>query len=874
MDAYPKRYAFVSMDDDEPDKLRGSSKRKRARSSTSPRKRRSASRDGMSDIRHKSRLEYLSKREAEKKALFRKQVEEEQAELRSGMKLSRREKEDFARNLERLRLLEEADKLNDTREGYYIPDSKRKEDTLNERFIEKDEYGREKHVTEHERWEQEQAAKVRSQIRREERTNEKEYEYLLDETQWVQWRQAAKLAGNARTKEDAEKAALNAKINALEKEQISIQETRKSLPMYEHRIPLLEAIENFQVIIIVGETGSGKTTQLPQYLHEAGYTKDGMKVGCTQPRRVAAMSVAARVANEMGVRLGQQVGYSIRFEDQTSDKTVLKYMTDGMLLRELMTDPELSTYSAIMIDEAHERTIATDILLALLKDLARARPNLKLLISSATMDAQKFAAYFDDAPIYNVPGRRYPVDIHYTPAPEPNYLAAAVVTVFQIHISQGKGDILVFLTGQDEIEEAEQKIRLASKDLGNRIKELIICPIYANMPSDEQGRIFEPTPEGARKVVLATNIAETSLTIDGIVYVIDPGYVKENTFNPKIGMSSLTVVPCSRASANQRAGRAGRVGPGKCFRLYTKQIYMTEMDDSTAPEIQRTNLNGTVLQLAALGITDILNFDYMDPPPLETLKSTLESLYALQAINHEGRLTKLGRQMAEFPMDPAMAKAIISAGKEKCVDEVAKIVAMLGESSALFVRPKNKKKEADTARERFIVKDGGDMLTLLNIYDQWRDSDYAIWWCHDSYVQYKSLNRARSVYEQLMALAERVGVDEPSSSCGINNQRPIKRALTAGLFQNAARITRSGDSYRPFKKGGSSIIYVHPSSACFRNDPPVKSLIYSELVLTNKEYMRNCMPIQTEWLSELAPHHYKKEEMTKFEERKMPKAIR
>ena len=449
-----------------------------------------------------------------------------------------------------------------------------------------------------------------------------------------------------------------------------IEATRKALPVYEYRDDLLAAIEEHQVLIVEAETGSGKTTQLPQYLHEAGYTKNGMKVGCTQPRRVAAMSVAARVAEEMGVRLGQEVGYSIRFEDATSDKTVLKYMTDGMLLREFLTDPELSTYSALVIDEAHERTLSTDILFGLVKDIARFRPELRLLISSATLNAQKFAKYFDDAPIFRIPGRRYAVDLHYTAQPEANYIHAAVTTVFQIHTTQPKGDILVFLTGQDEIEAMEENLKETAHALGDKVAELIIAPIYANLPSDMQAKIFEPTPEGARKVVLATNIAETSITIDGVVYVIDPGFVKQNNYNPKTGMESLVVEPISRASAQQRSGRAGRVGPGKAFRLYTKWAFQNELLEDTIPEIQRTNLGNVVLMLKSLGINDLLNFDFLDPPPAETLIKALESLYALGALNHKGELTRLGRRMAEFPVDPMLSKAIIQSEQFHCTEEV------------------------------------------------------------------------------------------------------------------------------------------------------------------------------------------------------------
>ncbi|KAH6986258.1 P-loop containing nucleoside triphosphate hydrolase protein [Ilyonectria sp. MPI-CAGE-AT-0026] len=827
------------------------------------------------DIRERSRQEYLKKREAERLALLRKQVAEETSELRSGVRLSEMEKAEFAKNREILRLAEERLKIDDYRDGYMMPedyitekgklDSRKKEEALYKRYVEKDEFGQEKFVTEHEDWEREQTSKAKAQIQRAERVNE-DYDYVLDDAQYIQWNLDSRMAGEDQTMTKEQKF-LAAQIDAAEKKALSIQETRKSLPIYAYRDEFLAALETHQVLVIVGETGSGKTTQLPQYLHEAGYTKNGLKVGCTQPRRVAAMSVAARVADEVGVKVGNEVGYTIRFEDCTSDKTVLKYMTDGMLLREFMTEPDLAGYSALMIDEAHERTVHTDILLALVKDLSRERKDLKLLISSATMNAEKFAQYFDDAPIFNIPGRRYPVDIYYTPAPEANYLAAAITTTFQIHTTQGKGDILIFLTGQDEIEAAELEIAETAKKLGSRIKELVICPIYANLPSELQSKIFEPTPNGARKVVLATNIAETSLTIDGIVYVIDPGYVKENVYNPATGMSNLVVVPCSRASANQRSGRAGRVGPGKCFRLYTKFAYMNEMDESTTPEIQRTNLNGVVLQLKSLGINELLDFEFMDPPPTESLIGALNQLFALQALNHKGEMTKLGRQMAEFPTDPMLAKAVLAADKEKCVEEVLSIVSMLSESSALFFRPKDKKIHADSARNRFTVKDGGDHLTLLNVWNQWVDSDFSPVWARENFLQQRSLTRARDVRDQLAKLCERVEV--APSTCGASNLRPIKRAITAGFFPNAARLMRSGDSYRTVKN--NTTVWIHPSSVLMSIDPPEKMVVYFELVQTTKEYMRSVMPIEPVWLAELAPHFHKKKDVEEMEEKKMPK---
>jgi pre-mRNA-splicing factor ATP-dependent RNA helicase DHX16 len=396
---------------------------------------------------------------------------------------------------------------------------------------------------------------------------------------------------------------------------------------------------------------------------------------------------------------------------------------------------------------------------------------------------------------------------------------------------------------------------------------MIICPIYANLPTDLQAKIFEPTPAGARKVVLATNIAETSLTIDGIVYVIDPGFVKENVFNPRTGMESLIVTPCSRASAGQRAGRAGRVGPGKCFRLYTKQAYLNELDDNTTPEIQRTNLSSVILMLKSLGINDLIDFDFMDPPPTDTIVRAVEQLYALGALNNAGELTKIGRQMAEFPTDPMLAKAILAAEKYGCVSEVLSIIAMLGEASALFYRPKDKKIHADSARARFTNKDGGDMLSLLNIWTEWVDSDYSYVWARENFLQQRSLSRARDVRDQLARLCDRVEVD-PESSAGAQNIVPIQKAITAGFFPNAARLQKGGDSYRTVKNGQS--VYLHPSSVLMEINP--KWVIYYELVLTSKEYMRSNMPLKPEWLTEVAPHFYKKKDLESLGvDKKMPK---
>lgn len=823
----------------------------------------------MKALRLRSRQDYLKKRSAQEIVLLRKQVAEEEDEERNNPTLTQEEKEEFARHREALRLAEERENIDDYVDGYAMPsdyitekgkmDTKRKEEALYSRYVDRDEAGRERYVTEHEEWEREQLAKTKAQIVVPQRFEEKQYEYVFDEEQQIKWVTDATMKGGLGKMETQEERLAAQQLLAAERKAKTIEEKRKTLPVYEYRQIFLDAVKEHQVMVVVGETGSGKTTQLPQYLYEAGWCTDGKKVGCTQPRRVAAMSVAARVAEEVGVKLGNEVGYAIRFEDSTTEKTALKYMTDGMLLREFLTEPDLNGYSVLMIDEAHERTLHTDILFGLLKDIARGRPDLRLLISSATLDAQKFADFFDDAPILNIPGRTYDVEMNYSLQPEANYLSAAITTVFQIHLSQPMpGDILVFLTGQDEIEQAEQSLQETAKKLGSAAPELMICPIYASLPTDLQQKIFDVTPPKVRKVVLATNIAETSLTIDNIVYVIDPGYVKENRYTPATNMESLVAVPISRASANQRAGRAGRTGPGKAFRLYTKWAYYNDLPESTTPEIQRTNLCGVMLMLKSLGINDLVNFDFLDPPSPDMIIRSLEQLYALGALNDKGELTKIGRQMAEFPTDPMLAKAVLAADKLGCVEEVLSIIAMLGEASALFYRPKDKKLQADAARNRFTNKEGGDHLTYLNIWNQWVDSDFSFVWAKENFIQQRSLTRARDVRDQLAKLCDRVEVT--LSSCGSTNIEPIQKAITAGFFPNAARLNKDGSSYRTVKN--NLTVHLHPSGVLLESRP--KWVIYYELVLTSKEFMRSVMPLKPEWLTESAPHYYKGDEIEKL----------
>ncbi|WVQ62890.1 uncharacterized protein L199_001039 [Kwoniella botswanensis] len=641
---------------------------------------------------------------------------------------------------------------------------------------------------------------------------------------------------------------------------LSIQEQRKSLPIYKLRDQLVQAN---QILVVVGDTGSGKTTQMAQYLAEEGFLEHG-RLGCTQPRKVAAVSVAKRVSEEVGCRLGAEVGYTIRFEDMTSPETKIKYMTDGMLLRELLVDPDCSKYSVLMLDEAHERTIATDVLFGLLKKACKRRPDLKLICTSATLDAAKFATYFWGCPIFTIPGRTFPVETLYTKEPEPDYLEASLITILQIHLMEPAGDILLFLTGQEEIDTACEVLYERVKALGPQVPELIILPVYAALPSEMQSRIFEPPPPGARKVVIATNIAETSITIDGIYYVIDPGFAKQNAYDPKLGMDSLIVTPISQAQARQRSGRAGRTGPGKCYRLYTEIAYRNEMLPNPIPEIQRTNLASTILTLKAMGINDLINFDFMDPPPAATMLTALEQLYALGALDDEGLLTRIGRKMADFPLDPPLSKMLIKSVDYGCSEEALTIVAMLQAGGQVYYRPKDKQAQADAKKAKFHQPEG-DLLTLLAVYNGWKASKFSNPWCFENFIQTRAMKTAQDVRKQLIGIMDRYKHD--LVSCGTNYNR-VRMAICSGFFRNAAKKDPT-EGYKTLVEG--TPVSIHPSSALFQRPP--EWCVYYELVLTAKEYMHQVTVIEPKWLSEVAPTFFRVADQNKISKRKASEKI-
>lgn len=573
------------------------------------------------------------------------------------------------------------------------------------------------------------------------------------------------------------------------------------------------------------------------------------------------MSVAQRVADEMDVTLGEEVGYSIRFEDKTGPKTMLKYMTDGMLLREAMHDHDMSRYSCIILDEAHERTLSTDILMALLKQITMRRIDLKIIIMSATLDAQKFQRYFNEAPLLAVPGRTYPVEIFYTAAPEKDYVEAAIRTVLQIHASEGEGDILLFLTGEDEIEDACRRISLEADEQIREVEAgpLVVYPLYGTLPPQQQQRIFEPAPgplwkggRPGRKVIVSTNIAETSLTIDGIVYVVDPGFSKQKIYNPRIRVESLLVSPISRASAQQRAGRAGRTKPGKCFRLYTEQAFKKDLIEQTYPEILRSNLANTVLELKKLGVEDLVHFDLMDPPAPETMMRALEELNYLACLDDEGELTPMGSLASEFPLDPALAVMLISSPEFYCSNEILSITSLLSVPQ-IWVRPANNRRRADEMKGHFSHPDG-DHLTLLNAYHAFKGQDtmdpvHLKQWCHEHFLSFRHLSSADSVRAQLKRIMETHEIELVSTPFEDKSYYTnIRRALLAGFFMQVAMKESSGKVYRTIKD--DQAVLIHPSTVL---KTEFDWVLYNEFVLTSKQYVRNCTAIRPEWLLVCAP---------------------
>ncbi|GLD91542.1 hypothetical protein PINS_up000075 [Pythium insidiosum] len=642
-----------------------------------------------------------------------------------------------------------------------------------------------------------------------------------------------------------------------------IERTRQRLPIFAHRQRIVSAVAAHRVVILVGETGSGKTTQIPQYILEE---HDSARIAITQPRRVAAIAVAQRVCQEVNRdALGGTVGYSVRFDDMSSRDTKLRFMTDGMLMREAMLSPSLDRYSVIVLDEAHERTLQTDILFGVVKQALRKRSDLKVVVMSATLDVALFQKFFADSnpAVLQIPGRQFNVDVFYTAKSQPDYLDAALVTVLQIHLDEreSNGSILVFLTGQEDIETLETLLEEYARSLPADALKLEVCPIFAAMPREQQMKVFEPAPRGVRKVILATNIAETSITINGIRYVVDTGLVKQRSFVAKSGMEMLLTEPVSKAQAWQRTGRAGREAPGVCYRLFP-EVTFEKLAERAIPDIQRVSLEVVVLQLKTMGIDDVLGFDFIEKPKVGSLVKAMEKLYALGAFDDKGQLTERGRQMAGLPVEPMYAVMLLKSAELGCAEEALSVVSMLSVES-IFYSPRDKKEQAAQSRAKFVAYEG-DQITLLNIYNAYQQCSpkQRSKWCHDHFINGRAMTRVQSVRDQLRGYMERLEL--PLASC-LPDIDPLRKSIVAGFFLNTAMRSLAdsgltGGAKTAFKTmcGRSEIVKVHPSSCLFMRNPPPKWVVYNELVYTSKYYIRSVVIIEKEWLLELAPTFFKR----------------
>jgi pre-mRNA-splicing factor ATP-dependent RNA helicase DHX38/PRP16 len=523
-------------------------------------------------------------------------------------------------------------------------------------------------------------------------------------------------------------------------------------------------------------------------------------------------------------------------------------MTDGVLLRESLRSGDLDKYSCIIMDEAHERSLNTDVLFGILKKVCARRRDLKLIVTSATMDADKFSKFFGNVPTFKIPGRTFPVDVLYHKTPCEDYVEAATKQVLTIHLTHPVGDILVFMTGQEDIEAVCFLVREKLEQMqneGTKVPSLAILPIYSQLPSDLQAKIFEKAPEGTRKCIVATNIAETSLTVDGILYVVDCGYCKMKVFNPRIGMDSLQIYPVSQANANQRSGRAGRTGPGTAYRMYTETAFHTELLLNTVPEIQRTNLSNVVLLLKSLGVANLLEFDFMDPPPQENILNSMYQLWVLGALDNSGNLTPLGRKMVEFPLDPPLSKMLIMAEELECTSEVATIVSMLSVPTVFF-RPKGREEESDSAREKFFVPES-DHLTLLNVYLQWKSNGHRSDWCTEHFIHSKAMKKVREVRAQLTDIMKQQKI--ANISCG-TGWDVVRKCICSAYFHNSARFKSIGE-YLNMRNGMPC--FLHPTSSLYGLGYTPDYIVYHELVMTTKEYMQCVTAVDGQWLAELGP---------------------
>src|SRR5688572_15844050 len=592
----------------------------------------------------------------------------------------------------------------------------------------------------------------------------------------------------------------------------------EELPISQHRDEIRGAIEKHPVVILCGETGSGKTTQLPKICLEAGRGVAGV-IGHTQPRRIAARAVAARIAEELKTPLGRLVGYKLRFQDRSQPEGLVKLMTDGILLAETQGDRFLDAYDTIIIDEAHERSLNIDFLLGYLKWLMPRRPDLKIVITSATIDPQRFSRHFDDAPIINVSGRSYPVEVRYRPVEldeEDDETAsaeqAAILAATDELWRDQSGDILVFLSGEREIRETAESLRK------HHPQGCEVLSLYSRLSQDEQQRVFRRA--GSRRIVLATNVAETSLTVPGIGAVIDTGVARISRYSHRSRLQRLPVEKISQASANQRSGRCGRIGPGIAIRLYAEEDYLAR-PAFTEPEIQRTNLAAVILQMHALKLGDIEAFPFVEPPDGRYVRDgqrTLRELGALAAEGpEEGRLTYTGRRLAKLPLDPRLGRMLLAGSEEHCLEEVAIIASALSVPDPRD-RPADKQTQADQKHAVF-RDEHSDFLSLLKLWEAYEKARGDLSraklraWCKEHYLSYLRLSEWHDVHGQVMEVVKGELALKLNAQPG--QYASIHRALLAGLLSQVANRREQAE----YLGANGSKIFIHPGSGQFKAKP-------------------------------------------------------
>jgi ATP-dependent helicase HrpA len=615
------------------------------------------------------------------------------------------------------------------------------------------------------------------------------------------------------------------------------------LPIYQQRGRILEELSKNRVIVVESPTGSGKTTQIPLILYQAGYAQSGV-IGVTQPRRIAAVSVSDYIASQLESPVPGIVGYKMRFEDQTLPDTSIKIMTDGILLQELKADRYLSRYSVIMVDEAHERSLNIDFILGLLKEIMSARSDLKVIISSATINPKLFSDYFDGAPIVHIDTITYPVDIRYSPLArpgDPDLLTEKIADIVTAEVKRKEeGDILVFLSGEKPIKDAVTALQSSQVS-----KKLHILPLYGRLTKEEQERVFLPAPKSKTKVVVSTNISETSVTIDGISTVIDSGLAKINYYNPRTFTSSLIEGPVSKASCDQRKGRAGRTRPGTCYRLYDKKDY-EHRDPFTLEEIFRTDLSEVVLRMAELGIQDFESFDFISPPGKPGIIGAVETLRLLDALTDNRELTRTGLMMVDFPLLPRLSKILVEAiFRYPGVIEEAIIVTAFLSTHTPYVLPPGEEMEARRAHHH-LADPAGDFIAYIALFRQFIKQGTRArreHFCRSNYLDFRTMTEIMNIKEQLEAIVSEFGV--PIGSGGTT--RDILCTLSAGLLQFVCVRTGNG-IYRSLT---ADRIQIHPGSCMFRESPSF--IVAGEIVRTSRMFARSVSPLNRAWLEEISP---------------------